>query len=271
MDEVLVEGCAPTSSPGVLAQQVALSGGIHSVVSTDRMSTARALTSRTGKSRSKPAYRSQWCAKMVVMETRIRLTVSAYADDALVYSRATADYSVFPGLIQTVDAFMRQAKPEGAVVDLGCGGGRDARFLAANGYVVTAVDLCEPLLRSWAGNQAAGIQPVVADMRNLPLGDSSIDAALAIGSLVHLNRVELRVALAEVLRVLTPGGHIAITTPRSPRCGWTTTGPIRSKRWFSDASAEQVIEVLRAVGFRDLSATPSGPSWLAISANRPRA
>ena len=206
---------------------------------------------------------------MVTMETRIRLTVSAYAEDALVYSRATADYSAFPGLIQTVEAFMSRAKPDSTVLDLGCGGGRDARLLAANGHVVTAIDLCEPLLQSWAGSPVAGIHPVVADIRNLPLRDCSIDAALAIGSLVHLNQVELRVALADALRVLTPGGQIVITIPRCPRSGWTAAGPIRGKRWFSDASAEQVMEVLGGVGFRDLSVATSGPSWLAVLAKRP--
>lgn len=206
---------------------------------------------------------------MVVMGTRMGLTVSAYAEDAVVYSRATGDYGSFPGLMQTVEAFMRQVEPASTVVDLGCGGGRDARLLAANGYVVTALDLCEPLLQSLVSSPVAGVHAIVADMRNLPLRDSSMDAAVAIGSFVHLNRVELRVTLANVLRVLTPGGQITTTLPLNPRSGWTVTGPIRGKRWFSDASAEQVMEILGSVGFRDLSVTPSGPSWLAVSAKRP--
>lgn len=51
---------------------------------------------------------------------------------------------------------------------------------------------------------------MVADARALPVADGVVDGVLALASLLHLPRPDLPVALAEIARVLRPGGHVAV-------------------------------------------------------------
>jgi SAM-dependent methyltransferase len=57
-------------------------------------------------------------------------------------------------------------RPGGAVLDLACGHGRHARYLAGLGYDVTAVDRDSGALASLAG--AGGVRTVQADLEGAP-------------------------------------------------------------------------------------------------------
>jgi ubiquinone/menaquinone biosynthesis C-methylase UbiE len=97
----------------------------------------------------------------------------------------------------------------GTVVELGAGNGANFRHYPAAVTEVIAVEP-EPTLRAAAERAAAGAPvPVrvlagVADA--LPLGDASVDAAVA--SLVLCSVPDQGTALAELRRVLRPGGEL---------------------------------------------------------------
>jgi len=57
-------------------------------------------------------------------------------------------------------------RPGGAVLDLACGHGRHARYLAGRGYTVTAVDRDAGVLASLAG--VRGVRTVQADLEGAP-------------------------------------------------------------------------------------------------------
>jgi SAM-dependent methyltransferase len=106
--------------------------------------------------------------------------------------------------------------PEGGeLLDVPCGFGRHAIPLAAAGYRVVGVDRAQPLLdeaRRRAGN-ARGLKLVRADYRELPFADASFDAAINLfSSLGYLGDDEDTRALAEIGRVLRPGGRLVIET-----------------------------------------------------------
>ena len=66
-----------------------------------------------------------------------------------------------------------------------------------------------------------GLHPdhdIVSDIRTLPLPDDSVDEAMAIHVLEHVNRWEAPAMLAEWLRVLKPGAMIGIELPELFRC-----------------------------------------------------
>jgi len=104
--------------------------------------------------------------------------------------------------------------PEGGeLLDVPCGFGRHALPLAAAGYRVTGVDRAQPLLDE-AQRRAGGERwPkfVRADYRELPFGDESFDAAINLfSSLGYLGDDQDTRALAEIGRVLRPGGRLVI-------------------------------------------------------------
>jgi SAM-dependent methyltransferase len=93
--------------------------------------------------------------------------------------------------------------PKGRVLDLGCGVGHSFHALAPRESV--GVDRSAQAL---AGQQR---ETYVADMRAVPLPDSSFASVLCVQSIEHVPDAER--VLAEIVRVLRPGGTAVIVTP----------------------------------------------------------
>lgn len=113
---------------------------------------------------------------------------------------------------------VRHARPaEGEVVlDIGCGAGLDtvlaARRVGPTGLVV-AIDMLEEMRdRTSAAVHDAGTsawcRPMTADMEAIPLPDASVDVVVSNGVL-NLSPRKSR-AMAEIARVLRPGGRMCI-------------------------------------------------------------
>jgi len=102
------------------------------------------------------------------------------------------------------------------VVDLGAGTGRLTVELAARGAVVLALDLSPRSLeinrRKAAAVPGGVVHHVVCDACYLPLRDGLAGKAVSGMMLEHLpGDAERRRCLAEVYRVLRPGGRLALT------------------------------------------------------------
>lgn len=89
------------------------------------------------------------------------------------------------------------------VLDCGCGRGALSRAAAARGAEVVGVDVSERMLHTAveAGGAAAYL---LADLAALPLAPASVDAAVGMFVLHH---VDLAAAADELARVLRPGGR----------------------------------------------------------------
>jgi ubiquinone/menaquinone biosynthesis C-methylase UbiE len=96
----------------------------------------------------------------------------------------------------------------GLALDVACGTGRLARLLGHFGHRVIAMDAsAEMLLR--ARTNAPGAALVRGDLRRLPIEDRSIDVAVCGLALTHVPT--LRKPIAELARVLRPGGHLVLS------------------------------------------------------------
>lgn len=104
----------------------------------------------------------------------------------------------------------------GRVLDLGCGPGRNALYLAARGFEVDAVDL-SPVAVSWGEARAHEAGVDVRFMRGdafaLPANELSgpYDLVVDSGCFHHLPPHRRISYLALLDRVLAPGGHLALT------------------------------------------------------------
>ena len=113
---------------------------------------------------------------------------------------------------------VRKWKPR-RVLDLATGSGDLALTIARKlpGAEITAADFCAPMLEI---ARAKGLtNTVVADALHLPFADVSFDAVTVAFGL--RNMVNWSAALAEMARVLAPGGHLLVLDFSLPR------GPLR--------------------------------------------
>ena len=113
-------------------------------------------------------------------------------------------------------AALLEQRPAGTPVgDLGCGPGHVTGWLAAQGLAMqgaaaVGIDL-SPGMIEVARREQSGAEFRVGDLLGLPAADGEFGAVIAFYSVIHLNPGELPAALAEMYRVLRPGGLALLT------------------------------------------------------------
>jgi demethylmenaquinone methyltransferase/2-methoxy-6-polyprenyl-1,4-benzoquinol methylase len=163
------------------------------------------------------------------------------------------------------------------VVDLACGTGDIALAVAALGARrIVGLDIT-PRMLELAARKGSAVSWVAGDMAALPLGDASADLVTTGYGL--RNVPDLDVALAEIARVLKPGGRLVsldFNRPESPwvrgpylayltmvgaALGWALHGDPDCYRYIPASirrypGADGVAERLRRLGFVDVRIAP---------------
>lgn len=197
--------------------------------------------------------------------TMTRAVYNRYAGE---YAATTGRLDQFPGLEGELDRFLN-ALPDGPVLDLGCGAGRDSEHLARHGAVVVAGDLSEQLLLM-ARSRCAPLGAVQLDLMSLPFRAGGFAGVWACGSVVHVPREHHLHAFREISRVLGPGGIASISLKEGDHEGWMSGERLPAPRWFSLRTPESVTAELRGSGFAAVRVVPSGRgSWFVVEAVRP--
>lgn len=111
-------------------------------------------------------------------------------------------------ILRTTRAFL----PVGAtVLEGGCGLAQYSYFLGRMGYQTIALDYAEKTVDFLKGNMPQ-VNPVLGDVRSLPLEDGSLDGYWSIGVIEHFYGGHLDI-LREMRRVLKTGGYLFLTFP----------------------------------------------------------
>ena len=137
------------------------------------------------------------------------LVAAEYADETRLRRRAVMFTGVSAGADARVPAVaaVAEVRPR-RILEVGCGWGELAEWLAREtGAEVVATDL-SPRMVELARER--GLDARIADVQTLPFDDGSFDVAVAAWMLYHVR--DLDSAIAELARVLRPGGRLVAVT-----------------------------------------------------------
>jgi SAM-dependent methyltransferase len=120
------------------------------------------------------------------------------------------------GMPQAVRLFEKNGVKR--VLDLGCGTGRHLVYLAKHHFDVYGIDIAEhgvKLSQEWLRAEGLRAELKVGDIyKKLPYADDFFGAIISVRTLHHGKIGWIRGLVAEMVRVLEPGGFIFITVKR---------------------------------------------------------
>ena len=107
-----------------------------------------------------------------------------------------------------------------ALLDLGCGPGRDLHHFASLGHEAVGLDGCARFCEM--ARRHAGCEVLHQDLLQLTLAPARYDGIFANASLFHVPAQELPRVLRELRESLRPGGVLFSSNPHGPnREGWS--------------------------------------------------
>lgn len=127
-------------------------------------------------------------------------------------------------------------RAETRVLEVGCGAGNNLWFAAREGFAVTGIDASKHAIehaKKWFAEEGLHARLQVADFTELPFEDSSFDIVIERAGFSQAPKPLVRLAVAEVARVLVPGGalHSEIYSDRATARGEKMDGGmIRSEK-----------------------------------------
>ena len=175
------------------------------------------------------------------LKTPLRLTPELRARIQASFDESSHDNEHFPSTIDPRIYHVKLIREHlgdlhgKRVLDVGCGKGRFLRILREQepGADLWGLDISEEMLRY----VPAGIHTRAGSMTELPFEDRYFDGAYATESLEHA--VEIEKAVAEICRVVKPGGRIAIIDKNAEQWGKLKTP--EWERWFTRKELERLL------------------------------
>ena len=145
-----------------------------------------------------------------------RATLEHYSQRAAAFEEGTRDHDVSQNIAVLLRAI--EARPPFAILDFGCGPGRDLQAFEARGHAPVGLDGAAPFV---AMARAEGHQVWHQDFLALDLPVERFDGIFANAALFHLPSAELPRVLVELRATLKPRGVLFSSNPRgNDEEGW---------------------------------------------------
>lgn len=159
-------------------------------------------------------------------------TISYYNKNALNFIKSTQEVEFHE--IQT--KFVKKLSKGCAILDFGCGSGRDTKYFLSQGYQVDAADGSEEMCR--LAGEYTGV-PVRHMLFQELSAENVYDGIWACSSILHLPFCELKDVLIKMSRALKENG-IVYTSFK-----YGTFEGERNGRYFTDMTEKRLEELLR--------------------------
>ena len=177
-----------------------------------------------------------------------RATLEHYEQRAEEFWRGTRDHDVaqnIAALLQAIEAGSPGRKPPFAILDFGCGPGRDLKALADLGHAAVGLEGA-PRFAAMA-RAHSGCEVWEQDFLRLDLPQGRFDGVFANAVLFHVPGAELPRVLRELHATLKPGGVLFSSNPHGANEeGWNRG------RYGAYHDLERWRRYLQAAGFAEL-------------------
>ena len=172
-----------------------------------------------------------------------RTTLADYDTSADAFWKGTRDHDVR----QNIDALLESIEGEGphAILDLGCGPGRDLQAFRALGHEPVGLDGSPAFVRM--AHELSGCEVLCQNFLALDLPDERFDGVFANASLFHVPRQEQPRVLSELRATLRPGGVLFSSNPRG--ANWEG---YRGERFGAFQEFEQWRDFATGAGFAEI-------------------
>ena len=179
------------------------------------------------------------------MEGYLKKTIKTYDRIAVDYVKATSRLQPE----KEFHSFSRMVVTGKIILDAGCGGGRDCKAFAEQGFQVIGIDLSVEMLKI-AKNIALGCEFHLADLRKIPLSNNSVDGIWCCASLLHLKRKKICSALLEFKRVLKEKAVCCIFVKKGTGEKFVRDSLSQGKiRFYSYFQPDEIREYCLSLGF----------------------
>ncbi len=161
-------------------------------------------------------------------------TLEYYSKNADAFFEATVNLNLSP----LYDAFLPYIPPGGAILDAGCGSGRDAKFFVEHGFQVSALDPSPEL-----AIKASRFSGVAVELRDFAQIDEvrAYHGIWCCASLLHVPYDELPDTLSRLYRALKPGGVLYLSFKYGDGEGE------RNGRWFTNLNLTRLADIISEV------------------------
>jgi tellurite methyltransferase len=132
-------------------------------------------------------------------------------------------FATFAAPNDTVVEWADRLQPGASVFDLGCGVGRHVTYLGGRGFRMAGSDISPTGLQVTAdacAERELAFDGRVSDMTVLSWPDATFDAALSTSTIHHALRANIQSTIAEVWRILKPGGLFLVDFPCTDRADY---------------------------------------------------
>ena len=178
------------------------------------------------------------------LERIAAVTLEHYDQSAQAFWEGTRDHDVS----QNIAALLRhiEAQPPYAILDFGCGPGRDLKAFSRLGHAATGLEGSERFAEM--ARAYSGCEVLRQDFLKLDLPPRRFDGVFANASLFHVPTQELARVLAELHAALKPGGVLFSSNPRgNGEEGWN------GARYGAFLDLEAWRRYMAAAGFAELT------------------
>ena len=181
-----------------------------------------------------------------MMKDVIKETVETYEKIAVEYSQRNLDVK----LVEHLLAYFIENLKGKKILDVGCGHGRDAKYLSERGFEVVGIDLSRSLLKI-ARRMAPKAKFLLMDMRDLKFGDEEFDGIWSCASFLHIPKREALKTLKEFRRVLKPGGLLYLGVKKGEGERMVEKEHYKGgKKFFAFYTEKELKDMLKKVGFK---------------------